>query len=93
MMWECPEMDLSDAWGILSSQEADTWIESGASTSSAGTEFQARISEVVRAGRAGLRIGNMRVLKEQAQAGMSPADRVEQLWPEDDPQGTGATLN
>ena len=89
---DCPDLQLSDAWGILSSKESDAWIESGSTSSG---DLPVRLSEVIRGGRAGLRIGNMYHLRNQASMNgtMKPSDRVEQLYPTDDVQSTGAALH
>ena len=94
--WECPEIDLSDAWGVVSAKDADAWIASS-SSSSANTQAPPpamRISELLRAGRAGLRIGNAKTLARSARAdGVWPTARVHRLLPADDLQSTGAALN
>ena len=85
--WECPELDLSDSWGIVSAKESDTWITSSSSTTSM------KISELLRAGRAGLRIGNAKTLAKSARAdGVWPSQRVHKLLPDDDVSGTGVAL-
>ena len=89
--WSCPELDLSDAWGIMPDRDADAWIESNRSVS--GTP-SFRISELVRAGRAGLRIGNALDLKQKAQGeAMWPTERVHKLAPDDDEKSTGVSLS
>lgn len=72
--WECPWLDLSDAWGIVSAKESDAWI--------LGQQQSFRISELLRAGRAGLRIGNARTLGRDArEQGVWPSERVDNLVP------------
>lgn len=84
--WECPELDLSDAWGIVSPKDSDAWIASGSSST--------KISELLRAGRAGLRIGNAKTLAQSARAhGIWPSARVHKLLPSDDLRSTGVALN
>ncbi len=86
--WECSDVDLSDAWGIVSQPEADSWIASGAGTAG---YTQSKVSQLLRAGRSGLRIGNVKTLKSQAKReGVWPSQRVHKLQPDDDPQSTGA---
>jgi hypothetical protein len=89
--WECPDMDLSDSWGIVSSKESTSWIVSG--RNAAGTPA-ASVSELLIAGRAGMRIGNAQTLKQRAQeGGVWPSERVHKLVPSDDPRSTGAALS
>ena len=89
--WDCPDMDLSDAWGIVSARDSDAWIRSG--NGSAGIPSM-KVLEILRAGRAGLRIGNAATLKRRAQTdGVWPTERVHKLVPDDDNRSTGAALN
>lgn len=84
-------MDLSDAWGIFPWTETEMWIRSG---KDAGTTPSARVSEILRAGRAGLRVGNAKTLKRRAQEdGIWPSQRTHKLFPEDDPTSQGVALN
>lgn len=86
--WECRDVDLSDSWGIVSQPEADTWLASGASSSPGG--FASRVSQLLRAGRSGMRIGNAKVLRSQARKeGVWPSARVHKLVPDDDPYSAG----
>jgi hypothetical protein len=91
MEWECPELDLSDAWGIVSAKDSDAWIASG---SSSVNNPAMKVSELLRAGRAGLRIGNAKTLARSARAdGIWPSQRVHKLLPADDLRSTGVALN
>ncbi len=84
--WECPELDLSDAWGIMSAKDSDAWIASGSTSM--------KVSELLRAGRAGLRAGNAKTLAKSARAdGIWPSARVRKLLPADDLRSTGVALN
>ena len=88
--WECHDVDLSDSWGIVSHPEADNWIVSGASNPAGGL-FPSRVSQLLRAGRSGMRMGNAKVLRSQARKeGVWPSARVHKLVPEDDPNSAGA---
>lgn len=79
--WTCPELDLSDAWGIMPAKASDAWIRSGKDTSTNPT-FD--VSELLRAGRTGMRIGNAATLRQKAQAeGVWPSERVHKLLPDD----------
>lgn len=90
--WTCPEMELSDAWGVVSSKDADAWIRSGSQKTTGALTM--RISEVLRGGRAGLRVGNAATLADKARAeGVWPSARVHKLMPDDDLQSTGVALN
>jgi hypothetical protein len=81
--WRCPYMDLSDAWGIVSADDADAWIRGDAAAR------RLTVSSLLRAGRAGLRMGNARTLGESARReGVWPSERVEQL-PRKDSGGLG----
>ena len=88
--WECPELDLSDAWGIVSGKDADAWIASANRTTGMPPM---RVSELLRAGRAGLRIGNAKTLARSARAdAIWPSQRVHRLLPADDRSATGVAL-
>jgi hypothetical protein len=72
--WRCPYLDLSDAWGIVSIEGADAWIRGDSS----GRRLT--VSELLRGGRAGLRMGNARTLGESARrGGVWPSARVHKL--------------
>lgn len=86
--WPCPETDLSDAWGIASAYDSDAWIQGG--NSSAGVRMS--MAQLLRAGRAGMRIGNTRTLSEDARHVIHPMAREEKLLPSDDSSSTGAAL-
>lgn len=74
--WPCPIVDLSDAWGIMGDAEAADWISKGSRS--------VRVSQVLRAGRAGLRMGNAKQLRKQAQREQVwPTERVHKLFPSD----------
>ena len=78
-------------WGIVSDKESDAWITGGKAM--AGIP-RMRVSELLRAGRAGLRVGNALTLKSRAQTdGVWPTQRINKLRPEDDMKSTGAALN
>lgn len=88
--WPCPELDLSDAWGIISAKDSEDWIMAG---SKPVAQQSTRLSELLRAGRAGLRIGNAGTLASDAREQIVPPAREHPLLPEDDDRSTGAALN
>lgn len=78
--WPCPEVDLSDAWGVAADRDADTWILSQALPRSSRQNVSMDVSELVASGRAGLRIGNAATIAAQARReGVSPASRLRRL--------------
>ena len=72
--WACPEMDLSDGWGIIPRFLSDQWIFGSQ------TLLEPDIADLIFSGRAGLRIGNADTLKERArEEGIWPSSRVQAL--------------
>jgi hypothetical protein len=89
--WDCPDTDMSDGWGILSSKQSNAWITSGNNTF--GTPVMP-ISDLLTKGSAGLRIGNAITLRQRAQLdGLWPSERVHKLVPDDNPKSSGAALD
>jgi hypothetical protein len=71
MCRECPETDLSDAWGIVPNRNVDTWIHGNMAD-------KVLASDLLSYGMGGLRIGNVKVLAEQARKqGVHPGKRVD----------------
>jgi hypothetical protein len=79
--WDCPDLDFSDGWGIVPIAKADDWIS--LSNSIGGTTvpktLNASLADVIRSGRSGLRIGNMKTLPRLARTAMDPMDREHSL--------------
>jgi hypothetical protein len=79
--WTCPELDLSDAWGILPQDDgpvkgggAYKWV-----TEPNATSIEVDIKRILVDGRAGLRIGNINHLSGHARVGgLNPGKRVHQ---------------
>ena len=77
--WECPNLDFSDAWGIVPTAKADEWIRLSSSSLMTAKTLSASLSDVIRNGRSGLRIGNMKSMPQLARQAMHPMDRVHLL--------------
>lgn len=67
-VWDCPEMDLSAHWGVLDVDAQDRWMQDLPITT---TESR----DVLRYGRAGLRVGNVDTLKKEAKLAINPKYR------------------
>ena len=79
--WECPDLDFSDSWGIVSTDSSDAWIKlsSSGSIDAVPKIMDESLSDVVRRGRAGLRIGNMKSMPQLAKISMDPLEREHSL--------------
>lgn len=71
--WSCPDMELSDAWGAVPGAALDHWV------SGASGNYTVDAARLLVEGRAGVRVGNLRTLKEDAAAWVNPSRRREQL--------------
>lgn len=72
--WECPDVDLSDSWGIVPTLAANDWILG------TGATQVADIGDLLYGGRSGLRIGNADTLGAAGRAqGVWPSARVHPL--------------
>lgn len=79
-------MDLSDSWGVATSSNSQAWI-----LSSSSGNLSMNAGELLSAGRAGLRVGNAKILAEKARAeGVSPDKRVQKYY--DPESGSSAAL-
>lgn len=79
--WECPELELSDSWGIVSFSKADEWI---LSPTDSGSDVSMDIASLLYEGRAGLRIGSLSALRTQARdTGVWPSARAQSLFSAD----------
>jgi hypothetical protein len=58
--WDCPENDFSDSWGIVPADSADEWISHEAG------ELTVQMADLLSFGLAGMRIGNIGTLPQQA---------------------------
>jgi hypothetical protein len=84
--WPCPDIDMSDSWGIVSTYEADNWIMNTASN------MDINVADLIAAGRAGLRIGNIDLLLQKARVeGVWPSARIHKL--ESDDYSSNIALN
>jgi hypothetical protein len=78
-------MELSDSWGIVPGQQSDEWIAKSFSSSTSSAAHQQRqylnvsLAQVIRTGRSGLRLGNMRTLAQDAAKVINPSHRVHKL--------------
>jgi hypothetical protein len=70
--WECPNMQLSDGWGIVPSVNSHDWLTFNSAKGSSSSVLSASLPEVIHSGRAGLRLGNMKTLAAAAREGMKP---------------------
>ena len=68
--WVCPEMDMSDAWGILPSVGLPQWFQNS------GNSIEVSVGELLVRGRAGLRVGNIDSLLEEGRKQIHPGARV-----------------
>lgn len=71
--WVCPEMDMSDAWGILPSVGLSEWFKGVANS------IEVPVGELLVRGRAGLRVGNIDSMLEDGRAAIHPGVRVHPL--------------
>jgi hypothetical protein len=85
LQWPCPSMDFSDSWGVVPGRHSDEWIAKSASStpSSQRRYLNVSLSEVIRSGRAGLRIGNMRTIAADVGKVVKPSHRVHKLHSQD----------
>jgi hypothetical protein len=60
--WECPENDFSDSWGIVPTDAVHDWIRATVDTDA----LTVNTADLVSFGLAGMRIGNMATLPDQA---------------------------
>lgn len=75
--WECPEMELSDAWGgaLINVDRLRDWVLADQSTT-----LQVDVTSLLTHGTAGVRLGNVDTLKNKARAqGVFPSARVHHL--------------
>ena len=67
--WDCPETDLSAAWGFLDPQANEAWLQGR-------TSLSPSFEELLREGRAGVKYGNIATLKgASGKASINPARR------------------
>lgn len=72
--WQCPSMELSDGWGLVSNEKANDWILSKAG------DLEVRVASLAHSGRAGLMLGNVDTLEKQAaREGVWPSSREHPL--------------
>lgn len=72
-VWYCPEMELSDAWGIIPDANAEDW------TSKKTSPMEIKIEDILSNARSGLRIGNINTLREDARKIIIPSHRIHAL--------------
>ena len=73
--WPCPNLDFSDAWGIVPPSTSDAWLGW-----TGQTRFTSSISDVIAYGRAGLRIGNIdSIVATARKGGVWPTERIHPL--------------
>jgi hypothetical protein len=78
--WKCPDIDLSDSWGIISTTKSDDWITSPSTT----TTIEVDVGDLINAGRAGMRIGNINNLTDTVRKeGVWPSARLHKLQSDD----------
>lgn len=75
--WACPDMDFSDSWGIVPIRNAEDWILLPTAAAAPPSVVSARLSDVIRGGRAGLRIGNIKTMPLLATEKLDPSQRSE----------------
>lgn len=76
--WECPDTDLSDAWGIFPDDEGDKWLNANSGSTTV------KVAKLIASGRAGLRIGNAKVLRDKARVeGINPLGRIHKTVSDD----------
>jgi hypothetical protein len=66
--WKCPDSDLSAHWGFMDASAAEQWL-------AGGKTLKTSSRDLLEHGRAGLRIGNLDVLKDISTNYISPATR------------------
>lgn len=75
--WSCPDMELSDSWGAVPGVALEHWVSGDAGN------FTVDAALLLVEGRAGVRVGNLRTLKEDAAEWVNPSRRREPLVAED----------
>ena len=80
--WPCPELDLSDQWGIV--RDSSAWIQS-----EEGDEINA--NDLLEVGSGGLRPGTISQVLEESKKKITPAHRVGTMNPHDGSPLTGQT--
>lgn len=68
--WHCPEFELSAHWGFTDPEAADTWL-----TSANNTPLVTSSRDLLRHGRAGLRLGNAWTMAAKAKESIKPTVR------------------
>lgn len=71
--WVCPEMDMSDAWGLLPSMALREWFASSTNA------IEVDVGELLVRGRAGLRVGNIDTMLADGRKQIHPGVRVHSL--------------
>jgi len=68
--WLCPALDLSDQWAVMDAGELDRWLKATSGN------YVLQGEDLLRRGRSGLRVGNLKNLSALSRQFITPSERI-----------------